>query len=210
MTDQDKIEETLRELGQRIASRGSIADDVMRRIDRAGARHVRRDSAPHGIRLLFHPLPAAAAAAMLIVGVLIGVSLPRQSPGDSAGARLGPRVQIDIQRVEGTMLTRHRGDDFWRALTGTSAIHLGDTFHTLADSELELALPDGSSLRLEAGSTLSLDAADGRTQLDLRHGTLHASLQSPHPPFTVVTPHARAEALGTAFTITVEYQGDTP
>jgi ferric-dicitrate binding protein FerR (iron transport regulator) len=41
------------------------------------------------------------------------------------------------------------------------------------------------------------------TEFSLEHGECTASLQSPHVPFFVRTPHGRVEALGTEFTVTV-------
>jgi ferric-dicitrate binding protein FerR (iron transport regulator) len=67
-----------------------------------------------------------------------------------------------------------------------------------------LRLGEKSTIRLGQNSMLALTSYNGKTQFFLEHGECTASLESPHRPFFIRTPHGRVEALGTEFTVSVE------
>jgi len=112
---------------------------------------------------------------------------------------------MQVARVDGMVLVRHEGSDTWQTLRNDSTVCLGDTFHCASGADLTLQLKDGkSTLELSENSMLALRAYDSETRFFLEHGHCRASLESPHGPFFIETPHGRAEALGTEFTVTVE------
>jgi ferric-dicitrate binding protein FerR (iron transport regulator) len=109
-----------------------------------------------------------------------------------------------VAGLAGTVLVRHQGSDAWRALQSGAAVYLGDTFHCAGKSTLRLEVGDKSFVEITENSMLSLVSCDGQTRFYLEHGYCRASLESPHGPFFISTPHGRVEALGTEFTVTVE------
>ncbi len=144
---------------------------------------------------------AIAAGILLAIGLLLGFTIGRA--GKSARIPLTAQVPISIGNIEGTVLVRHEGSDVWQMLDADSNIYLGDTFHSTAMSACVLKLDEESTLELNQNSMLVLKLYNGETQFFLEHGECTASLQSPHGPFFISTPHGRVEALGTEFTVTV-------
>ena len=152
--------------------------------------------------VLFSGKQAAIAAGFLLAaGLLLGFALGRG--GEPAKAPLKAEVPIRVSLTEGTVLVRREGSDVWQTLLTGSKVHLGDTFHSAAKSVCVLKLDDQSTLELDQNSLLVLNSYDGETRFHLEHGRLDATLESPHPPFFISTPHGRVEALGTEFTVTV-------
>ena len=113
------------------------------------------------------------------------------------------KVPIRIVKIDGTVLARHEGSNVWQILDADSNIYLGDTFHSTAMSACVLKLDKKSTLELNQNSMLVLKKYNGQTQFFLEHGECTASLESPHGPFFINTPHGRVEALGTEFTVKV-------
>ena len=144
---------------------------------------------------------AIAAGVLLAVGLFLGFVLGRA--GKPARTPLTAQVPISVGKIEGTVLVRHEGSDVWQALDVGSNIYLGDTFHSTAKSACALKLDEESTLDLNQNSMLVLKLYNGETQFFLEHGECTASLQSPHGPFFISTPHGRVEALGTEFTVKV-------
>jgi ferric-dicitrate binding protein FerR (iron transport regulator) len=144
---------------------------------------------------------AAAAVVLLAVGLIGGFVAGRRGP---AGPAL-TEAPMQVARVDGTVLVRHDGSDIWQSFRNDSTVYVGDTFHCASGADLTLQLKDGkSTLALSENSMLALKAYDRETRLFLEHGHCRASLESPHGPFFIETPHGRAEALGTEFTVTVK------
>jgi len=150
---------------------------------------------------VIHARLAAAAMVLLAVGLIGGFVAGRRGPA-------GPALTVtpmQVARVDGMVLVRHEGSDTWQTLRNDSTVCLGDTFHCASGADLTLQLKDGkSTLELSENSMLALRAYDSETRFFLEHGHCRASLESPHGPFFIETPHGRAEALGTEFTVTVE------
>lgn len=178
--------------------------------EQAGAALVARLSEEPNLRLrparfgtvLFVGKRAAIAAGVLLaVGLFLGFVLGRA--GKSSRVPLTAQVPISIGKMDGTVLVRHEGSDVWQALKSGSNVHLGDTFHSAARSACRLEFEDKSTIDIEQNSMLVLKLYNGETQFFLEHGECTASLQSPHGPFFISTPHGRVEALGTEFTVTV-------
>jgi len=157
--------------------------------------------ARYGTTLFASRRAAIAAGIFLAVGLLLGFALGRA--GKPAQTPLMAQVPIGISKIEGTVLVRHEGSDFWQALDAGSNIYLGDTFHSAAESACILKLDDKSTLELNQNSMLVLNLFNGQTQFFLEHGECTTSLESFHGPFFINTPYGRVEALGTEFTVKV-------
>jgi ferric-dicitrate binding protein FerR (iron transport regulator) len=147
---------------------------------------------------------AAAAMVLLAVGMIAGFSLGRSGsvPPDEAAALTAAPMQVT--GLEGTVLVRHEGSDTWHALKADSGVYLGDAFHCMSKSNLTLDVGEKSTVQIVENSMMTLKSHNGETRFHLEHGHCRASLQSPHGPFFISTPHGRVEALGTEFTVTVE------
>ena len=149
-----------------------------------------------------------AAGIALTVGLLGGFEASRvggrtelANPVDVVEKAALP---IQVAELKGEVLVKRAGSSAWGALSADSAVRLGDLFVALPSSEARLALNDGSTLVLEAGSRLCIERYDEGVELSLTSGRLRASLHRPHGSFAVVTPGGRLEALGTEFTVDVE------
>jgi ferric-dicitrate binding protein FerR (iron transport regulator) len=157
----------------------------------------------HGTTLSMRRQAAFAAAIILAVGLFLGFALGRAGTGRPLTVPLSAQVPINIDRLEGTVLVRHKDSDIWQTLQAGSNVYLGDTFHSAAKSACVLKLDDKSTLELNQNSMLVLKSYNGQTQFFLEHGECTASLESPHGPFFISTPNGRVEALGTEFTVKV-------
>jgi ferric-dicitrate binding protein FerR (iron transport regulator) len=158
----------------------------------------------HGPALSVRRQAAVAAAIILAVGLFLGFALGRAGTNKPMLTPLTAKVPINIGKLEGTVLVRHKGSDIWQTLQPGSNVYLGDTFHSTVKSACVLKLDDKSMLELNQNSMLVLKSYNGQTQFFLEHGECTANLQSPHGPFFISTPNGRMEALGTEFTVTVE------
>jgi len=109
-----------------------------------------------------------------------------------------------IGHLEGTVLVRHEHSDVWEPLQSGAVVYLGDTFRSTPKSDFVLDLGNNSTIEVNPSSMLVLAEYGNETEFSLEQGECTASLQSPHGPFFIRTPHGRVEALGTEFTVTVE------
>jgi ferric-dicitrate binding protein FerR (iron transport regulator) len=180
---------------------GQASESVMSKLSAKPDR--RLQPALHGTTLSVRRRAAVAAAIILAVGLFLGFALGRACTDKPITEPLTAQVPINIGRLEGTVLVRHKDSDIWQTLRTGSNVYLGDAFHSAAKSACVLKLDDKSTLELNQNSMLVLKMFNGQTQFFLEHGECTASLESPHGPFFISTPNGRMEALGTEFTVTV-------
>ena len=114
------------------------------------------------------------------------------------------KAPYSIQTLEGTVLVKHANSQTWQPLTADSTIYVDDQFMSSPNSQVKFAIDKQSYIELKENSMLVLEISPDKTNLHLTHGELDADLASPHGPFFVTTPHGRAEALGTKFTVKVD------
>jgi ferric-dicitrate binding protein FerR (iron transport regulator) len=195
------IQDVLRHSLSSRTTGGQASASVMSKLSAKPDR--RLQPALHGTTLSLRRQAAVAAAIILAVGLFLGFALGRAGTGRPLTVPLSARVPIDIGRLEGTVLVRHKNSDIWQTLQAGSNVYLGDTFHSAAKSACVLKLDDKSTLELNQNSMLVLKSYNGQTQFFLEHGECAASLESPHGPFFISTPNGRMEALGTEFTVKV-------
>ena len=142
---------------------------------------------------------AVAAGIMLVAGLALGIVIERRPQ------RLDlVEVPMHIGHLEGAVLVRHDGSDFWQPLQSGAVVYRGDTFHSMAKAQFVLELENNSTIQVNPNSMMTLVSYGDKTEFSLEQGECTANLQSPHGPFFVRTPHGRMEALGTEFTVTVE------
>ena len=73
---------------------------------------------------------------------------------------------------------------------------------TVAASERTLDLEDGSTLHLDAGSTVAFKFTPEQRRIDLRNGLVHFSVaKDPQRPFVVAAGDVLVQAVGTAFDV---------
>jgi len=147
-------------------------------------------------------LAKAAAGFLLIAAVGLGFLGGRYLP--AAATIDAVQTTYQIQAIEGTVLVCHPGQTRWQPLAKDSAIYVGDEILSTPQANVTFAVDDQSTITLSENSMLVLNAVGATTELHLAHGSLDAALESPHGLFFVTTPHGRAEALGTEFTVNVK------
>ena len=178
------------------AEEGKVS--VMARLSAMPKPAVRR--AQYNLGWLAGRRASIAAGILLAIGLTLGFAMGRAGIDKPIGAK----VPMRVTGLEGTVLVRHEGLDAWQVLEADSTIHLGDTFHSATRSGFVLEMEDKSTIEVNQNSMLVLKFYNGETQFFLEYGVCTATLESPHPPFFIRTPHGRVEALGTEFTVTVE------
>ena len=144
---------------------------------------------------------AAAAGILLAIGLFTGFLLGRTNFAD---LQLAEKVRLQVADLKGTVLVRRKDSETWQTLKPDSYLYKDDTFHSAAKSSFTLKLDAKSKIEVEQNSMLALKSYNGETRFFLEHGRCKASLESPHGPFFISTPHGRVEALGTEFTVTVD------
>jgi ferric-dicitrate binding protein FerR (iron transport regulator) len=156
-------------------------------------------------RMVLGPLQQfIAAAALLLIGV--GLGFAYHAYGQKSLARALKPVDIQVSKLSGTVLVKHRGARIWEVLDANALIYLGDRFHTTATSALELSLDQSNRIEVTQNSMLVLESHalyDPNTEFYLEHGQCTPVLKGPHGPFFISTPNGRMEALGTEFTVKV-------
>ena len=150
---------------------------------------------------------AAIAGGVAACGILLALVLGRVIPG---GREDGISLPVSIANLKGTVLVRRSDSDRWQPMALHSDVYLGDSFRSADGSELALLLDDGSRVTLYGNSELSLQSYEEGVEFGLPRGGARAKLSDGHPPFAVVTPHGRIEALGTDFTVWVRQTERTP
>jgi ferric-dicitrate binding protein FerR (iron transport regulator) len=147
---------------------------------------------------------AIAAAILLTTGLIAGFTLGRAHPVPPIETAALAEVPMKVADVQGMVLVRHDGSNSWQSLESGDIVYRGDTFHSVAKAEFVLDLGNNSTIKVNPNSMLALVSYGDKTEFSLEQGECTASLESPHGPFFVRTPHGRVEALGTEFTVTVE------
>src|SRR5262245_8951893 len=142
-----------------------------------------------GVRTARYVAPLLAAAA--VIALMIGSTWRSTRGGSFEVARLDGEP-----RIEST------------ALSGAGRIAVGQTLVTNAASRARVSVSTIGNVTIDPNSRLRLvDTRDGRHQLALDRGTLHASITAPPGQFIVDTPSARATDLGCAYTLHVDEDG---
>jgi ferric-dicitrate binding protein FerR (iron transport regulator) len=188
-----KLETVLREAFTFPRSDQQAADSVMAKLPNY--------SAPTLPRPVFS-FAKIAAGFLLAAGLAVGFYAGRQSMQRvwlHAAA-----TSYQIRQLEGTVLVRHENSDLWTPLRADSKIYAGDQFLSTPQGRVCFSVDADSFIDLSENSMLVLQSTGDQTDLHLVHGSLNASLKSPHGPFFVTTPHGRAEAMGTEFSVTIK------
>ena len=169
------------------------ADEILTEIEAVSLRAPRRP---------FLTIGRVAAGVIILIGLTVSFYAGRLSVRGAAVQAAATEYQI--VELEGTVLVHHPESDTWQPLNRDSVIYAEDQFLSIPGSRVRFQAAADSYIDLYENSMLVLDITEDRTDLRLIHGSLDADLASPHGPFFVTTPHGRAEALGTEFTVTVE------
>lgn len=164
--------------------------------------HEHKTESVHSGNFYMGMLAKVAAGFLLIAAVGLGFLGGRYLP--AAASIDAVQTAYQIQAIEGTVLVRHPGTTIWQPLTQNSAIYVGDEFLSTPQANVTFVVDDQSTITLSENSMLVLNTVGETTELHLAHGSLDAALESPHGLFFVTTPHGRAEALGTEFTVNVK------
>lgn len=137
-------------------------------------------------------LALAATVAALAVGVTFMV---QTRPGSS-----GPLI-ASAGIIQGDVRVRGPGDQQWRQLSRSSGpIIAGTRLRTTLNGRVALSLPGDASLRIDAGTELTLVAA---REIELAAGTLYIDTgsDSATEPFRVTTALGTVRDIGTQFEV---------
>jgi hypothetical protein len=155
----------------------------------AGAPAPRLPQQPTRWRTPRYLAPALATAAAVLI--MIGITLRTRAAGSWEVASLAGQPRVGSS-----------------ALDGTGRIAVGQTLVTDAASQARLTVGRIGEVTIDSNTRVRLVAArDGRHQLALDRGTLHAVINAPPGQFVVNTPSATATDLGCAYTLHVDEAG---
>jgi ferric-dicitrate binding protein FerR (iron transport regulator) len=143
-----------------------------------------------------------AAGILLLAALGLGFAAGRY-PSVASSIDAAPTA-YSVQSVQGTVLVRHLGAKTWLPLATDSTMFVGDELVSAPNAKATFVVGENSTITLSENSMLVLKTVGETTELYLASGCLDAALESPHGPFFVTTPHGRAEALGTEFTVHVQ------
>ena len=156
---------------------GSISTRTHRRAKRGLARAISHRA----------PVWGLAVAALLAIGVIVGLILPRSSP--------------DTLNITQGSVTLERGSTRQRLNHGSTVLKPGDRILTGRSSNSHITSSDGDRLDLTSGTYLTWINANAA--VDLRTGSFIADItpRPAHAPFLVKTPTADLVVVGTRFTV---------
>ncbi len=164
---------------------------VVDAIGRAVARVARPARSSHRARW-------AAAAAVLLASVTGLIEF-----GSGFRKANAEAIVATVIKTDGRVVV-HRGGAERPAVAGMG-LHEGDQVAVPAEATAILDLPDASRAELGPESSLTFHQSGGADSLELEGGFLavDASVRPPGHPLSIRTPDARAEVLGTRFTMGV-------
>jgi transmembrane sensor len=111
-----------------------------------------------------------------------------------------PRRRIPLIAVAASMLLLAIGISLWMTWRPSTM-----RLHTGTAERLEVRLDDGSTVRLEPGTDLTVRMRPAARELELQRGEAQFHVaRDPARPFVVQAALARVEAVGTIFTVTRE------
>ena len=148
---------------------------------------------------------AAVMAGVLVLGggaaafaLLYQAPVPEAQVADTTQVKQVAKMGVAVTLVDGAA-EYQRGAGAWRALTDDSQLKEGDAVRT-ADGRVVLTLDDGSALRLDANTNVtltSLVATD--VKIAQTGGTAYSRVVPSERSYTVTVDGAEYKALGTAF-----------
>lgn len=144
------------------------------------------------IRFLAPTLALAATVVLMIAGTLPGISAPRTA-WDVSAMDGRPRIETSSRSIQ---------------LAGTGRLAVGQTLTTDSESRARLDVSTIGQITVDRDTRVRLVATrEGRHELALTRGTLHAFITAPPGQFIVNTPSSTATDLGCVYTLTVDEDG---
>jgi hypothetical protein len=141
---------------------------------------------------------AAATATILLFGA-IAILRWSQKPSTIFGAGW------DVERIAGTPEVESNAT--WKH-TNANRLGVGETLVTDSHSQATISVADIGTVDVDPNTRLRLTAgSNGRSQLSLDRGTIHAFIWASPGEFTVDTPSAIAVDLGCRYTLHVDDSG---
>ncbi|ADE55811.1 FecR family protein [Coraliomargarita akajimensis] len=160
-------------------------------------------------RIPSHTMKAAAIAAMCTlsaVGLVTWLMLS-QGTSDQPLALVDAATTLKVRSLDGPVKKLNLRSNTWTHLEPGSAVTVGERIQTDDNASITFAYADGSTLELEQSSELELQSVDKDIKaksLLLSSGKVHIYATPQSSTFTASTPYAKAEVLGTSFSLAVK------
>jgi hypothetical protein len=157
-------------------------------------------------------LGVTATGVAFVIAIMLGATAALVPAGQAAASGAST-----LTILSGSVWVRHAGGDFTSAADGAVLV-AGDTILTGADARAVLTYFEGSTVEVEPGSELSIDAArsdpNGDTIIVMRQNlgvTWHVvtHLLTTGSMYEIHTSTATASVRGTQFTVAIEPDGST-
>ncbi len=168
------------------------------------ARPSRRLRARRRSRILPMVLVLASVAALLVVGILVWERTPTSAP-ETAPALVVATLAHLVDGSRGTFLVHQGREGVRRPAPPGTALEDGDGIIVDDGGSAVVLFDDGTRLIADPGTTLSFTQAGDAKRIHEASGTFaaHVAPQRPGQALVVTTPQARAEIVGTVFTLAV-------
>ncbi|MGB4761990.1 MAG: FecR family protein [Candidatus Saccharimonas sp.] len=144
----------------------------------------------------------AATIALVVVvaavGIVVALTFGKQTTEETSSQHVA-KLGIAVTVVDGKASYKH-GANEWQALATTAQLVEGDSIRTAEDGRVVLTFDDGTALRLDYKSAVtltSLSAKDVRVTQD--GGTAYSRVVASDRKYTVAVDDVQYQALGTAF-----------
>src|SRR5262245_22490674 len=149
--------------------------------------------------------PALAMAAAIVL-MIASTYQARREPTGSGASSAGPDVTWEVAQMDG----RPQIESASRSTTleGTGRLAVGQTLATDSQSRARLEVSTIGQVTVDPDTRVRLVATrEGRHELTLARGTLHAFITAPPGQFIVNTPSSTATDLGCVYTLNVDEDG---
>jgi len=141
------------------------------------------------------------AIAVMVIGVTVISAFGMRSKVDHSVMQVSTQAQIggEVVYVDGSVEYRHKGGDWKRVLTG-EGLSEGDSVETFDNARAIINLDDGSVLRLNENSAITLTSLDP-THIVISNdsGEVYSRVVKSSRVFEVIAGDIVYESLGTAY-----------
>lgn len=160
-------------------------------------------------------IKSALAAMSLKAKIVIVCAAVAVTGGTAAGVGIAMSREeayrvLKVFEMTGTAIVEREGSGELDAYTGMN-LESGDTLTVSDDSSIRISLDDDKYILLDEGTVLELTAtgtaADSRTSIDLKQGTILNEITQPlsaNSSYEVTTPKSTMAVRGTSFMVSVE------
>lgn len=144
----------------------------------------------------------ALGALVLVVGLAIGWTLkkPATAPGNWATEQTTKNASFgaELSLVSGAVEYK-QGQNEWKRAEQNTTLQEGDSVEVRGEGKAIISIDDGSAIRLNSNSSVTLSKLSGEIQIINNKGEVYTRVVKADRPFIVMANAVSYKSLGTAF-----------